>query len=136
MDQVLIHHPTLGRTVSVPATVAPAWCAEGWEIASVSNSEVVANAHVSAETENAVAAAASAEIASAAIATIRHSAGDVEPPRAGRGSSVESWIAYADSIGIQVADDSSRDDVIAAVDAGSQTATADAVETATIKENN
>lgn len=43
--------------------------------------------------------------------------GPVEPPRAGKGSGVEAWLAYAKEIGVTVADGAGRDDVIAAVDA-------------------
>lgn len=43
--------------------------------------------------------------------------GDPEPPRAGPGSGAPKWVAYARSIGIDVADDAARDDVIALVDA-------------------
>jgi len=40
---------------------------------------------------------------------------DVEPPaRAGRGASAKAWRAYADVVGVVVADDASREDVIAA----------------------
>jgi hypothetical protein len=40
-----------------------------------------------------------------------------EPPRVGRGSSRDAWAAYAEGLGVPVADDASRDDIIAAVDA-------------------
>lgn len=39
-----------------------------------------------------------------------------EPPRSGRGSGVEAWRTHAAALGVQVADDASRDDIIAAVD--------------------
>lgn len=40
-----------------------------------------------------------------------------EPPaRSGPGSGVDAWRAYAEQIGLEVADDASRDDIIAAVD--------------------
>lgn len=39
-----------------------------------------------------------------------------EPPRAGRGSGLDSWRAYAESLGLLVEDDATRDDVIALVD--------------------
>lgn len=39
-----------------------------------------------------------------------------EPPRAGRGSGLEAWKAYAESLGIEVPDDAQRDDVIDLVD--------------------
>jgi len=40
---------------------------------------------------------------------------DVEPPpRAGRGASAKAWRGYAHSVGVVVADDASREDVIAA----------------------
>lgn len=45
-----------------------------------------------------------------------------EPPRVGRGSSRDMWAAYAESLGISVADDASRDDIVAAVDARGHTA--------------
>jgi hypothetical protein len=41
----------------------------------------------------------------------------VEPPRSGRGSGVEAWRAHAAHLGVEVPDDASRDDIIAAVDA-------------------
>lgn len=40
-----------------------------------------------------------------------------EPPRAGRGSSLEAWQGYADALGIEYANDATRDDIVAAVDA-------------------
>jgi len=40
-----------------------------------------------------------------------------EPKRAGKGSGRDAWHAYAESIGLDVPDDASRDDIIAAVDA-------------------
>lgn len=39
-----------------------------------------------------------------------------EPPRSGRGSSVEAWRDYAVVAGVEVEDDATRDDIIAAVD--------------------
>ena len=41
----------------------------------------------------------------------------VEPPRAGRGSSREAWAAHAGGLGVDVTEDMTRDDIIAAVDA-------------------
>lgn len=43
-----------------------------------------------------------------------------EPPRSGKGSGVEAWLAYAESKGIDMPEDASRDDVIAAVDAAKE----------------
>jgi len=39
-----------------------------------------------------------------------------EPPRSGRGSGVEAWVAYAESLDLIVPEDPSRDEVIALVD--------------------
>lgn len=39
-----------------------------------------------------------------------------EPPRGGAGSGVEAWRDYATQTGVEVDDDMSRDDIIAAVD--------------------
>lgn len=39
-----------------------------------------------------------------------------EPPRAGRGSGLDAWTSYAESLGIDVPDDAQRDDVIDLVD--------------------
>lgn len=39
-----------------------------------------------------------------------------EPPRSGRGSGVEAWTEYATSLGIEVPEGASRDDVVALVD--------------------
>lgn len=39
--------------------------------------------------------------------------GSGEPPRSGRGSGKEAWAAYASSQGVDVAEDASRDDIIA-----------------------
>ena len=39
------------------------------------------------------------------------------PPRAGKGSGRAEWAAYAESVGVQVDDDATRDEIIAAVDA-------------------
>ena len=38
------------------------------------------------------------------------------PPAAGPGSSRDAWVAYAETIGVEVTDDMSRDDIIDAVD--------------------
>jgi len=38
------------------------------------------------------------------------------PPRAGKGSGLTVWSAYADSIGITVPEDATREDIIALVD--------------------
>lgn len=40
-----------------------------------------------------------------------------EPPRGGPGSGRDAWAAYAESKGIAVPDDASRDDIVALVDA-------------------
>jgi hypothetical protein len=40
-------------------------------------------------------------------------AGEGEPPRSGKGSGKEAWAAYAASQGVDVAEDASRDDIIA-----------------------
>ena len=40
-----------------------------------------------------------------------------EPPRTGKGSSGKAWRDYAGRVGVVVADDATRDDIIAAVDA-------------------
>lgn len=45
---------------------------------------------------------------------------DEEPPRAGKGSGRAEWAAYAASVGVEVDDDATRDDIIAAVDAAKQ----------------
>jgi hypothetical protein len=43
----------------------------------------------------------------------------VEPPRAGKGSSRDAWALFAANHGVQVEDDDTRDDIIAALaDAG------------------
>lgn len=41
----------------------------------------------------------------------------VPPPKGGAGSGVAKWREYADATGVQVDDEASRDDVIAALDA-------------------
>lgn len=38
------------------------------------------------------------------------------PPRSGAGSGRDAWAAYADSLGIEVPDDMTRDDIIALVE--------------------
>ena len=43
--------------------------------------------------------------------------GTTEPPRAGEGSGTEVWREYATALGLEIADDASRADIIAAVDA-------------------
>lgn len=43
-------------------------------------------------------------------------ASPTEPPRAGRGSGVEAWVAYAESLDLIVPEDATRDEVIALVD--------------------
>ena len=43
--------------------------------------------------------------------------GPTEPPRAGEGSGTGAWREYATALGLKVADDASRADIIAAVDA-------------------
>ena len=44
-------------------------------------------------------------------------AGDGPPPKSGKGSSDSNWTAYARSQGVEVTDDMSRKDVIAACEA-------------------
>lgn len=46
-------------------------------------------------------------------------ASDGPPPRSGKGSGIDAWTAYAASFDppVEVADDASRDDVIAAIEA-------------------
>lgn len=39
--------------------------------------------------------------------------GSGEPPRSGKGSGKEAWAAYAASLGVEVAEDASRDDIVA-----------------------
>jgi hypothetical protein len=39
-----------------------------------------------------------------------------EPPRAGRGSGIEPWKAYAASLGIEVPEDATRDSIVELVD--------------------
>lgn len=39
------------------------------------------------------------------------------PPRNGAGSGRDAWKAYADTLGLEVADDATRDDIVAAVEA-------------------
>ncbi|MEV6897455.1 hypothetical protein [Amycolatopsis sp. NPDC051372] len=41
----------------------------------------------------------------------------VEPPRSGKGSGLDAWTAYAKALGYEVAEGTSRDDIIAAIDA-------------------
>lgn len=43
--------------------------------------------------------------------------GGAEPPRSGRGSGLDAWVAYAEGVGIDIPEGASRDDVIALVDA-------------------
>jgi hypothetical protein len=44
-------------------------------------------------------------------------AADDAPPRAGKGSGRSEWAAYAESVGVTVDEDATRDEIIAAVDA-------------------
>ncbi|MDF9718114.1 hypothetical protein [Nocardioides sp. ChNu-99] len=39
-----------------------------------------------------------------------------EPPRAGKGSGVDAWAAYAKTLGLEVKDDATRDELIELVD--------------------
>lgn len=39
-----------------------------------------------------------------------------EPPRSGRGSGVDAWREYADSLGVQYPQDATRDDIVALID--------------------
>jgi hypothetical protein len=41
---------------------------------------------------------------------------DQAPPRAGKGSGRDEWAAYAESVGLDVDDDMTRDEIIAAVE--------------------
>lgn len=43
--------------------------------------------------------------------------GPQEPPRGGEGSGREAWATHAGTLGIEFAEDATRDDIIAAVDA-------------------
>jgi hypothetical protein len=40
-----------------------------------------------------------------------------EPPRSGRGSGVDEWRVYAETLGVDVPEDAGRDDIVALVDA-------------------
>jgi hypothetical protein len=42
------------------------------------------------------------------------------PPRSGAGSGLEAWRAYAESLGIEIGEDATRDEIIAAVDAAAK----------------
>jgi hypothetical protein len=42
---------------------------------------------------------------------------DEAPPKAGAGSSRDAWVAYAESKGVEVTDDMTRDDIVDAVEA-------------------
>jgi hypothetical protein len=41
----------------------------------------------------------------------------VEPPRSGKGSGVEAWREYAEKLGYEVAEGTTREEIIAAIDA-------------------
>lgn len=44
--------------------------------------------------------------------------GDAErPPKVGKGSGRDAWVAYAETVGVDVAEDDSKHDIIAAVEA-------------------
>jgi hypothetical protein len=43
-------------------------------------------------------------------------AGSPPPPKAGRGSSRQAWADHASTVGVEVSEDMSRDDIIAAVE--------------------
>lgn len=45
------------------------------------------------------------------------SAEGTPPPKAGRGSSLEAWSAYAEAQGVNIDDDAKREDIIAACEA-------------------
>lgn len=40
---------------------------------------------------------------------------DAAPPKTGAGSGRAAWVAYAETLGVEVADDMSRDDIIDAI---------------------
>lgn len=42
--------------------------------------------------------------------------GTAEPPKSGRGSSREAWAVYAQARGLEVPDDASREEIVAAVE--------------------
>lgn len=48
---------------------------------------------------------------------VEYPAPSPEPPRAGAGSSRGAWSAYAESLGIDVQDDDTRNDIMAKIDA-------------------
>lgn len=52
----------------------------------------------------------------AAFADDSDTAGDGPPPKSGRGSGVEAWKSYAATHDVDVPDDASKDDVIAALE--------------------
>lgn len=60
-------------------------------------------------------AAASPSVPLPEVAPENDIAGE-EPPRAGRGSGIEVWRTHAESLGLLVDEDASRDDIIALVD--------------------
>lgn len=47
-------------------------------------------------------------------------ASDGAPPKGGAGSGIEAWRAYADKLGVTYDDDTSREDIIAAVEANQE----------------
>ena len=58
-----------------------------------------------------------AETANADASSEDPAAKPEKPPKAGAGSGLDAWLEYATAIGVDVADDATRSDVIAAVEA-------------------
>jgi len=74
----------------------------GWAVEQIQNPNVWV--------EDAAPAAAPVDPAAAVV-----DEGDAPPPKSGPGSAKAAWVAYAQSHGVEVEDDATRDDIVAAV---------------------
>lgn len=58
---------------------------------------------------------AAKQIGDHAYVTDDEAADDGPPPKTGKGSAKEAWVTYADTLGVEVDADATRDDIIAAI---------------------
>lgn len=120
-----------GQTEARSATFGPGDALPDWALAAISNPDVWDGAAPPLPKEPESASTTGPDAADelarlrARVAELEHAAapdGGTEPstsipPRGGPGSGAPEWREYARGRGVDVADDASRDDVIAALDA-------------------
>lgn len=99
----VVHDPETGRTVVLHRGTE----VTGRTLTLITNPDVWVNPEDAAE--------ALAEFESSQVIEEETADAVVEPPRAGRGSGRDAWVLFAASHGVEVRDEDSREDVIAAL---------------------